>query len=145
MRAELTGSNRGPNHGSRVVEVHMPRTAQPKTAQTRFKSALKGPISSQEPTFLHDVDMDRMVGAFVALCGEVYVMRDRLRTLEAALEKAGAIAGGAVEDHEEDSEAATANAADASAFAARVFSELHRSDVPVSHIGRKVRGMAEEA
>ncbi|MCH8113304.1 MAG: hypothetical protein IH905_15350 [Proteobacteria bacterium] len=117
----------------------MPQTAQPKTAQTRFKSALTGPISTKEPTFLHDVDMDRMVGAFVALCGEVYIMRDRLRTLEAALEKAGAIAAGAVEDHEEDSEAAAANAADASAFVARVFTELHRSDVPISHIGRAVR------
>lgn len=122
----------------------MSKKAKSKTAQTRFKSALTGPISTREPTFLHDVDMDRMVGAFVALCGEVYVMRDRLRTLEAALEKAGAIAGGAVENHAEDSEAAAANAADASAFAARVLSELHRSDVPVSHIGRKVRGMAEE-
>ncbi len=116
----------------------------PKKARTRFKAALTGPISTQEPTFLHDVDMDRMVGAFVALCGEVYVMRDRLRTLEAALEKAGAIAAGAVEDHAEDSETAAENAADASAFAARVFSELHRSDVPISHVGRKVRGMAEE-
>ncbi len=106
-----------------------------KTGQARFKSALTGPISTEEPTFLHDVDMDRMVGAFVALCGEVYVMRDRLRTLEAALEKAGAVTKGAVEAHEEDSEAAAANAADASAFVARVFSELHRSDVPMSNIG----------
>lgn len=123
----------------------MPKKAQTKKAQTRFKSVLTGPISTKEHAFLHDVDMDRMVGAFVALCGEVYVMRDRLRTLEAALEKAGAIAAGAIEDHAEDSEAAAANAADASAFAARVFSELHRSDVPISHIGRKVRDMAEEA
>ena len=114
----------------------------PKTAPKRFKSALTGPISTEEPTFLHDVDMDRMVGAFVALCGEVYVMRDRLRTLEAALEKAGALAEGAVEDHAEDSEAAAANAADASAFVARVFSELHRPDVPISHIGRAVRELA---
>ncbi len=120
-------------------------TVRAKTGQARFKSALTGPISTQEPAFLHDVDMDRMVGAFVALCGEVYVMRDRLRTLEAALEKAGAIAGGAVENHAEDPGAAAANAADASAFVARVFSELHRSDVPISHIGRKVRSMAEEA
>lgn len=120
----------------------MPKKAQTKKARTRFKSVLTGPISTQEHTFLHDVDMDRMVGAFVALCGEVYVMRDRLRTLEAALEEAGAIAKGAVEDHTEDSEAAAANAADASAFATRVFSELHRSDVPVSHIGRHVRELA---
>ena len=88
------------------------KTGQAKTGQARFKSALTGPISTEEPTFLHDVDMDRMVGAFVALCGEVYVMRDRLRTLEAALEKAGAVAKGAVEAHEEDSEAAAANAAE---------------------------------
>lgn len=123
----------------------MSKTGQAQTAQVKFKSVLTGPISTQEHTFLHDIDMDRMVGAFVALCGEVYVMRDRLRTLEAALETSGAITKGAVEDHPEDSEAAAANAADASAFAARVFSELHRSDVPISHIGRKVRGMAEEA
>ncbi len=116
----------------------------PETAQARFKSALTGPISTQEPAFLHDVDMDRMVGAFVALCGEVYVLRDRLRTLEAVLEKGGAIGKGAVEALEEDSEAAAANAADASAFASRVFSELHRSDLPISHIGRKVREMAED-
>lgn len=109
------------------------------SAQTRFKSALTGPISTKEPAFLHDVDMDRMVGAFVALCGEVYVMRDRLRTLEAALEKTGALAEGAVEDHVEDSEAAAANATEASAFVSRVFSELHRSDVPASNVGRKFR------
>ncbi len=114
------------------------------TSKARFKSVLTGPISTREHAFLHDVDMDRMVGAFVALCGEVYVMRDRLRTLEAALESGGALAKGAVEDHEEDSETAAANAADASAFAARVFSELHRSDVPVSHIGRKVREMPQQ-
>ena len=116
----------------------------PNSAEARFKSALTGPITTKEPAFLHDVDMDRMVGAFVALSGEVYVLRDRLRTLEAVLEKAGDIAKGAVEVHEEDSEAAAANAADASAFATRVLSELHRSDVPVSHIGRKVREMAED-
>ena len=110
-------------------------TAPTETGQARFKSALTGPISTEEPTFLHDVDMDRMVGAFVALCGEVYVMRDRMRTLEAALENAGAVTKGAVENHEEDSEAAAANAADASAFVSRVFSELHRSDVPMSNIG----------
>ncbi len=45
------------------------KTAQPNAGQAKFKSALTGPISAEEPTFLHDVDMDRMVGAFVALCG----------------------------------------------------------------------------
>ena len=107
----------------------------------RFKSVLTGPVGTVEPKFLHDLDMDRMVGAFIALCGEVYVLRDRVATLEAILEDGKVIGKNAIEDFVENAERAKTRQDDAKRFVRRVLRELHRSDVPVSHIGRKAREM----
>lgn len=107
----------------------------------RYKSVLTGPVGAVEPTFLHDLGMDRMVGAFIALCGEVYTMRDRLATLEAVLEDNRTILKSAVEEYVENAERSKARQDDAKRFVNRVLRELHRSDMPVSHIGRKARAM----
>ncbi|MBM3504889.1 MAG: hypothetical protein FJX65_13570 [Alphaproteobacteria bacterium] len=107
----------------------------------RFKSVLTGPVGTVEPKFLHDLDMDRMVGAFMALCGEVYVLRDRVATLEAVLEEAKVIGKNAIEDFVEDASRSKARQDDAKRFVRRVLRELHRSDVPVSAVGRKAREM----
>jgi hypothetical protein len=112
-------------------------------ATKRYKSVLTGPVTTTEPKFLHDIGMDRMVGAFVALASEVYILRDRLGALEAVLENAKTIPEGAVEALEETPEQSKTRQDDAQGFVTRVLSELHRSDVPISHIGRKTREMAD--
>jgi hypothetical protein len=110
---------------------------------TKLKSVLTGPISGKEHQFLHDMPMDNLVGAFVALAAETYVLRDRLQTLETVLQNSGALAADAIEDHKDDAVASAARADDAKNFAHRVLGELHRSDDPVSHVGRKGRDLAQ--
>ncbi len=112
------------------------------TGATRYKSVLSGPVTTTEPAFLHDIGMDRMVGAFVALASEVYILRDRLAALETVLANNKTIAADAIEALEETPDQSKARQEDAQGFATRVLSELHRSDVPISHIGRKVREMS---
>ena len=50
---------------------------------SEFKASLQGPVTDTEPDFLHDVPMDNAVGAIMALTAEVYLLRERLATLEA--------------------------------------------------------------
>ena len=108
----------------------------------RYKSVLTGPVTTTEPAFLHDIGMDRMVGAFVALSSEVYILRDRLAALETVLANNKTMAADAIEALEETPDQSKARQEDAQRFVTRVLSELHRSDVPISHIGRKVREMS---
>jgi hypothetical protein len=129
--------DRGPSEEYPMAKSAAKASKKPK----RFKSVLTGPVGTVEPRFLHDLDMDRMVGAFVALCSEVYVLRDRVATLEAVLEDGKVIGKNAIEDFVENAERAKARQEDAKRFVRRVLRELHRSDVPVSHIGRKAREM----
>jgi hypothetical protein len=42
-------------------------------------------------TFFPDPNVDRVLGVVLELAAEVYVLSDRLRTLEQALERAGAL------------------------------------------------------
>ena len=114
------------------------------TSAKRYKSVLTGPVTTTEPEFLHDIGMDRMVGAFVALASEVYILRDRLGALETVLENTKTIPEGAVEALEETPEQSKTRQDDVQRFVTRVLSELHRSDMPISHIGRKVREMTDE-
>jgi len=110
-------------------------------AKSRYKSVLTGPVGAKEPRFLHDLPLDNVVGALIALAGEVYILRDRLQTLESVLTEVKAIAPEAVEKFQETPEKDKARNEDAKKFVNRVLRELHRSDVPVSHVGRKAREM----
>ena len=47
-----------------------------------------------EPTFFPDPALDRALGVVMALATEVYVLRDRLRAIEAALTANGALQSG---------------------------------------------------
>lgn len=109
--------------------------------KSRYKSVLTGPVGAKEPRFLHDLPLDNVVGALIALAGEVYILRDRLQTLESVLTEVKAIAPEAVENFKETPEKDKARNEDAKKFVNRVLRELHRSDVPVSHVGRKAREM----
>jgi hypothetical protein len=44
-----------------------------------------------DPTFFRDRAVDRVLGVVMELAAEVYVLRDRLSTLERALERSGAL------------------------------------------------------
>lgn len=110
-------------------------------SKSRYKSVLTGPVGTKEPRFLHDLPLDNVVGALIALAGEVYILRDRVQTLEAVLTEAKTIAPDAVENFKESPDKDKARNEDAKKFVNRVLRELHRSDVPVSKIGRKAREM----
>ncbi len=110
-------------------------------SMSRYKSVLTGPVGTKEPRFLHDLPLDNVVGALIALAGEVYILRDRVQTLEAVLTEAKTIAPDAVENFKESPDKDKARNEDAKKFVNRVLRELHRSDVPVSKIGRKAREM----
>jgi hypothetical protein len=103
-----------------------------------FNAALQGPVTGLEPDFLRAVPIDNLVGALLALTSEVYVLRERLATLEAELESRRVLASGAVEKHAETPTERDARAADLAAFTRRVLSELARDRKPVSAIDPRV-------
>ena len=59
-------------------------------------AALQGPVTDVEPDFLHALPMDNAVGAIVALTAEVWMLRERLATLEAELTSRRVLPDGAV-------------------------------------------------
>lgn len=101
---------------------------------SQFKASLQGPVTGAEPDFLHDIPMDNAVGAIMALTAEVYLLRERLATLEAELATRQVLPADAVEKHADTPEQATAKAADLAAYTERIMSELVRDRVPVSTI-----------
>lgn len=103
-----------------------------------FKAALQGPVTDCEPDFLRDLPPDNLVGAIVALTAEVYLLRERLQTLEAELAAHRVLPADAVERHVDDPERAAAKAADLAAYTERVMTELVRDRVPVSTIDPRV-------
>lgn len=110
----------------------------PATGQ-RFNAALQGPVTHEEPDFLHKLPMDNAVGAIVALTAEVWMLRERLAALEAELESRKVLPVGAVENHQDLAAAAEARAAELAAYTERVMSELTRNREPVSQIDPAVR------
>jgi len=104
----------------------------------RFKASLQGPITGQEPDFLNQLPMDNAVGAIMALTAELWLLRERLATLEAELETRKILPEGAVENHRETPTEAEAKAADLAAYTQRVMSELTRNREPVSTIDPNV-------
>ena len=47
-----------------------------------FNGSLQGPVTGAEPDFLKSLPIDNAVGAIVALTAEVWLLRERLATLE---------------------------------------------------------------
>ncbi len=77
-----------------------------------------------EQVFFEDPAVDRLMGVVMALAGEVYVLRDRLRCLEAALAAQGTLAEGVLDRFESTPEQARADAADRDAFVAHLMDNL---------------------
>lgn len=76
-----------------------------------------------DQTFFADPALDRAMGVIMALATEVYVLRDRMRALEAHLVEAGVVAEGALES-EPTPEALAAAAGDRAAFVAHLLEPL---------------------
>jgi hypothetical protein len=104
-------------------------------------SALTGPVGDIDPSFLKDIDTDRLVGAIFALSAEVWILRDRHARLERLLEKTGAIGKDAIEDMGDASEDSTKLTVEAERFAARILGELVRSKKPHSSVGGARRAL----
>ena len=99
-----------------------------------FNPVLRGPVTQVEPNFLDAMPKDNIVGALVALTAEVYMLRERLATLESELAARRVLPEGAVEEHVDTPAEQQTRAADVAAFTNRVLSELARGREPVSRI-----------
>ena len=78
---------------------------------------------ASEQTFFADPALDRALGVIMALASEVYVLRDRLRALEAELAARGVLPKGTL-DTEPSPAALAADAADRAAFVAHLLEPL---------------------
>jgi hypothetical protein len=78
--------------------------------------------------------MDNAVGAIIALTAEVYMLRERLQSLEAELTQRKLLPIGAVEHHQPASDEQQRRQDDLAAFTQRIMSELTRDRTPVSQI-----------
>ncbi|MCB1624600.1 MAG: hypothetical protein KDI32_08435 [Pseudomonadales bacterium] len=112
----------------------------PKLTKQR-KALLEGPVLEREPTFLDALPNDNLVGAIVALTSEVYILRERLQTLEAELEARKVLPAAAVEHHDSSAAERDARSADLAGFTERIFSELSRDRTPVSTIDPRVMNL----
>ncbi len=99
-----------------------------------FNPPLSAPVIGIEPDFLNGLPMDNTVGAIMALTAEVYMLRERLQTLEAELTQRKLLPEGAVENHQSTNEESARQQDDLAAFTHRVLAELSRDRTPVSKI-----------
>lgn len=82
-------------------------------------------------TFFRDPDVDRVLGVVMELAGEVYVLRDRLRTLELLLEERGTLTRADVEGHQPSGDERADRVAERDAFIERILAPMtHEADSP---------------
>ncbi len=79
--------------------------------------------SRPEQTFFADPAVDRVLGVVMALATEVYVLRDRVRAMEAQLTARGALDGAEL-DREPDGAVLAASRADREAFVQHLMQPL---------------------
>jgi hypothetical protein len=77
-----------------------------------------------EQTFFADPAIDRVLGVAMTLAAEVWVLRDRLRALEALLAASGHLKPGALDAYAPSAEEAEAVAKDRDAFVAALMENL---------------------
>lgn len=109
----------------------------------RYPWVPTGPITGEEPAFLRDKKPDELAAAFFALASEVYVLRDRMRTLENVLERESVIAPNAIEDAEDNELQSRAREDEARQFSRRVLSQFYRPATSASRVGKKVEDMLD--
>ena len=82
-------------------------------------------------TFFPDPSVDRVLGVVMELAAEVYVLRDRLSTVEHLLERAGTLVQADLESYEPTPEERARRLADRDALIARILAPMtSESDSP---------------
>lgn len=109
------------------------------TEQQGFKTVLEGPVTEQEPLFVHDLPADNVVGVVTALAAEIWMLRDRLTALEQELATRHVLPANAAESHRETEAEQRAKQADLTALVNRVLGELARDRTPASKVDPAVQ------
>jgi len=96
------------------------------TAQTPTPTPTPTPgpdakASGRRPAFAPDPNTDRLVAMVLALAGEVWVLRERLDSVERLLERGGSLAPGQVDGFSPDAATAEQREAARAAFLDRVL------------------------
>ena len=78
----------------------------------------------KEQLFFNDPAIDRVMGMFVALAAEVYILRDRTQALEEMLEQRGTLERGAIERWQPGAERQGELAARRDAFIERIMAPI---------------------
>lgn len=104
------------------------------TDKSRFKAALRGPVTDREPLFVHDLSQDNVVGVVTALAAEIWMLRDRLAALERELAARHVLPADAAEHHRDTDEEQRVNQAALADFVNRILGELARDRTPASKI-----------
>ena len=82
-------------------------------------------------TFFPDPNVDRVLGVVMELAAEVYVLRDRLRTVELLLDQKGCLSRADLEAYELTAEERAARLAERDAFVATLLAPMtHEADSP---------------
>jgi hypothetical protein len=82
-------------------------------------------------TFFPDPNVDRVLGVVMELAAEVFVLRDRLRTMERLLERAGTIALADLDAYEPSADERAQRLAERDALIARILAPMTaESDSP---------------
>lgn len=72
-------------------------------------------------TFFHDPAVDRVLGVVMELAGELYVARDRLRTLEILLQQRGTLSVADLDSYRPSPEEHSQRLAERDAFIQRIL------------------------
>jgi hypothetical protein len=99
-----------------------------------FKTVKTGPVTGDEPDWIHDLPVDNMVGAITALSAEVYILKERLRAMERELVRRETLTPNAVEDHEPTEGEREADQKDLDAFVNRIWTEIMRDRTAVAKV-----------
>lgn len=82
-------------------------------------------------TFFPDPSVDRLLGVVMELASELYVLRDRLRTIEQVLEQKGVLTADDLAGYTPSSEERAARLADRDALIARITAPMtYSADSP---------------
>jgi hypothetical protein len=82
-------------------------------------------------TFFPDPNVDRVLGVVMELAAEVYVLRDRLNTIETLLERSGNLARADIESYRPSEQESARRLAERDALIARILAPMTaESDSP---------------
>ena len=82
-------------------------------------------------TFFPDPNVDRLLGVVMELASELYVLRDRMRTLEQVLEQKGVLTADDLRDFAPSTEERAARLADRDALIERITAPMtYTADSP---------------